>query len=115
MTLIAAVQLAGSFVGLSRATAQATSSIPIQHFIFIVQENHSFDNHFGTFPGANGIPSGVALADYPGGSLVERPFLGKPSSHDLNHSWVAAQLAYNNGARMGFLGRMESSHGTTKP
>ena len=114
VALIVAVQLAGSFVGLPRLTAQATSGIPIQHFIFIVQENHSFDNYFGTFPGANGIPNGVALADYPGGTLVE-PFLGKPSSHDLNHSWVAAQLAYNNGARMGFLGRMESSHGTTKP
>jgi phospholipase C len=28
---------------------------PIQHLIFIVQENHSFDNYFGTYPGANGI------------------------------------------------------------
>ena len=32
--------------------SQAVSNIPIQHFIFIVQENHSFDNYFGTFPGA---------------------------------------------------------------
>jgi phospholipase C len=28
---------------------------PIQHLIFIVQENHSFDNYFGTYPGAKGI------------------------------------------------------------
>ena len=28
---------------------------PIKHLIFIVQENHSFDNYFGTYPGANGI------------------------------------------------------------
>ena len=33
----------------------------IQHLIFIVQENHSFDNYFGTFPGANGIPPGTSL------------------------------------------------------
>src|ERR1700747_675924 len=103
VALIVAVQLAGSFVGLPRLTAQATSSIPIQHFIFIIQENHSFDNYFGTFPGANGLPHGIALADYPGGALVERPFLGGPISHDLEHSWVNAQLAYNNGAMDGFF------------
>ena len=33
----------------------------IQHIIFIVQENHSFDNYFGTYPGANGIPPNTAL------------------------------------------------------
>ena len=29
----------------------------IQHVIFIVQENRSFDHYFGTFPGADGIPA----------------------------------------------------------
>jgi phospholipase C len=28
----------------------------LQHVVFIVQENRSFDHYFGTFPGANGIP-----------------------------------------------------------
>jgi phospholipase C len=28
----------------------------IEHVIFIVQENRSFDHYFGTFPGADGIP-----------------------------------------------------------
>ena len=32
------------------------SEYPIQHLIFIIQENHTFDNYFGTYPGANGIP-----------------------------------------------------------
>src|SRR5512142_1822036 len=27
---------------------------PIEHVIIIVKENHTFDNYFGTFPGANG-------------------------------------------------------------
>jgi phospholipase C len=27
---------------------------PIQHVVIIVKENHTFDNYFGTFPGANG-------------------------------------------------------------
>jgi phospholipase C len=28
----------------------------IQHVVFIVQENRSFDHYFGTYPGADGIP-----------------------------------------------------------
>ena len=28
---------------------------PIQHVVIIVKENHTFDNYFGTFPGANGV------------------------------------------------------------
>ena len=49
------------------AFAQATPSpvapagTPIQHLIMLMQENHSFDNYFGTYPGANGIPDGVCM------------------------------------------------------
>jgi phospholipase C len=28
---------------------------PIEHVVVIVKENHTFDNYFGTFPGANGV------------------------------------------------------------
>src|ERR1700732_1715278 len=31
----------------------------IQHIIFIIKENRSFDTYFGTFPGADGATSGV--------------------------------------------------------
>jgi phospholipase C len=31
------------------------STTPIQHVVIIMMENHSFDNFFGRFPGANGI------------------------------------------------------------
>jgi phospholipase C len=34
----------------------AAARAAIHHVIFIVQENRSFDNYFGTFPGADGIP-----------------------------------------------------------
>src|SRR6266436_9926436 len=27
---------------------------PIEHVVFIIKENHGFDNYFGTFPGTNG-------------------------------------------------------------
>jgi phospholipase C len=39
----------------------ANSKTKIQHLIFIIQENHSFDNYFGTYPGANGFPPNVSI------------------------------------------------------
>lgn len=33
----------------------------IKHVIIIMQENHSFDTYFGTFPGADGIPAGTCV------------------------------------------------------
>ena len=35
----------------------ATGLDKIDHLIFIVQENRSFDHYFGTYPGADGIPT----------------------------------------------------------
>jgi phospholipase C len=51
----------------------------IDHLIFIVQENRSFDHYFGTFPGANGIPrrpdgSFKPCLPDPTGSRCRRPF-----------------------------------------
>jgi phospholipase C len=31
------------------------SQTKLKHIIFIIQENHSFDNYFGTYPGVNGL------------------------------------------------------------
>jgi phospholipase C len=33
--------------------------IAIQHIVFIIKENHTFDNYFGTFPGTDGATSGL--------------------------------------------------------
>jgi phospholipase C len=35
----------------------------IQHVVILMQENRSFDSYFGTYPGANGLPTGVCLPD----------------------------------------------------
>src|ERR1700724_4198637 len=87
------------------AAASGQASIPIEHFIFIVQENHSFDNYFGAYPGANGIPNGAALADYPGGPLLHHPFRDTKThiTKDLPHGYLACRVAWNSGAMDGFL------------
>ena len=38
----------------SSVDALSTRPTPIEHVIVIVKENHTFDNYFGTFPGAEG-------------------------------------------------------------
>ena len=47
-------------VALALAAAPAPAT-PIEHFVVLMQENHSFDNYFGTFPGADGIPPGTCM------------------------------------------------------
>jgi phospholipase C len=56
------ITIAGAICGgFAQPAVAASAGNPIQHVIIIFQENRSFDNYFGTFPGANGIPAGVCL------------------------------------------------------
>lgn len=45
----------------ARAT-EPNLQTPIGHIVIIMEENHSFDNYFGTFPGANGIANAPSWA-----------------------------------------------------
>jgi phospholipase C len=85
--------------------AESTSQIPINHIVYIIQENITFDHYFGTYPGADGIPPNLKLAFHPEETPQISPFhLNKTAiPRDLNHSWQAAQLAYDNGKMDGFL------------
>jgi phospholipase C len=73
------------------AFAQVPAAPPglnsIQHIVFIVKENRTFDNYFGTFPGANGATTGV-LSTGQVIPLGQQPDLSYP--WDINHGWGAA-------------------------
>src|SRR3954453_522500 len=72
----------------------------INHFVFVIQENRSFDSYFGTFPGANGIPrnadgsfsvgvkhgAGKCCAPYHDSGVYDRggPHNQWASEHDIN-------------------------------
>ena len=43
------------------AAGATTPTTPIRHIVVLMQENHSFDNYFGTYPGADGPPAGTCL------------------------------------------------------
>jgi phospholipase C len=69
---------------------QSTNSNPIKHIIIIMQENHTFDNYFGTYHGVNGIPKNVCMPLDPNhanhGCL--KPFLSTDvSPKDMSHAY----------------------------
>ena len=62
---------------------------PIEHFVVVMQQNHTFDNYFGTYPGANGLPKDVcvpvSLADPSQSCVAPFKITNEPIS-DLPHS-----------------------------
>jgi len=82
----------------NQVSAPPTGASVIQHFVFIIKENHSFDNYFGQFPGALGATKGK-LAD---GRLVKLQPMPDVSSHGLGHTTRNALTAMNNGKMDGF-------------
>ena len=63
---------------------------PIKHIVVIMQENRSFDNYFGTYPGANGIAKGTCVPLSPKNPTVGcvKPYLSTDViSGDLPHGY----------------------------
>jgi phospholipase C len=59
-TTLVSAQISPSLVGIAApgGAAKPTGMGVIQHVVYIIKENRSFDNYFGTFPGADGATSG---------------------------------------------------------
>jgi phospholipase C len=89
--------------------AEPEGIFKLEHLIFIVQENRSFDHYFGTFPGADGLPVGP---DGRPSVCIPDPVLGQPSCsyHDRQilhlggpHNWRSSATGVNGGAMNGFI------------
>ncbi len=84
----------------------------IRHVVVLVQENRSFDSYFGTFPGADGIPTqnGVPVACVPNPARggCRRPF---HDASDVNgggpHSAADARNDIDGGRMDGFVASAE--------
>src|SRR4051812_49084376 len=60
--LVVVVVVVAVLIAVVEPTARATAATsPIEHVVVVLQENRSFDNYFGTFPGADGLPAGTCL------------------------------------------------------
>jgi phospholipase C len=141
--LLVVVFFVGAFpsVSLGQRSASGTSpNTPIEHFVMLMQENHSFDNYFGTYPGADGIPKDACMPvtpDEPGarsrklppgltgalrtppkrgiyetrsGSLCVKPFELGDSSLDFSHNEPTFKRQYRGGRMDGFIDG-EARHG----
>src|SRR4029077_17964131 len=65
----------------------------IQHIVFIIKENRSFDQYFGTFPGADGATTGKTSA----GTTIPLGQTPDKMAHDIGHGWTDAHVAIDNG------------------
>jgi phospholipase C len=87
----------------SRSATQKFSKI--RHVVWIIQENRTFDNYFGTYPGADGLPPTTCLPVLPGSKQCVKPFHMRPDMPliDLEHNWETAHAAYDHGTMDGFV------------
>ncbi len=119
--LAVAVALAGAAAGAGalapgRAAVGATVShapaTPIHHFITEMQENHTFDNYFGTYPGADGTPPGTCVPVHPHVSPTPcvRPFHITGALSDPNHESNAAVATYDGGKMDGVVSAENNRH-----
>jgi phospholipase C len=106
--LLGAALLLGGLVPPAAVSAQSEPppNTPIQHFIVLMQENHTYDNYFGTYPGADGIPPGTKMPVDPNnpalGYVEPFPIRNYPIV-DLSHSADTFDLQYNQGRMDGFV------------
>ena len=66
----------------------------IKHVVFLVKENRTFDNYFGTFPGADGATSGKISS----GKTIHLGHAPDVLPRDISHSFQSAVLAIDSGA-----------------
>jgi phospholipase C len=79
---------------------------PIRHLVMLMQENHSFDNYFGTYPNADGIPAGVCMPvrpDRPERGCVKPYRLTEGPLRDQSHDYKTALRQLNGGKMDGFV------------
>jgi phospholipase C len=109
-TAAAIVVLALGTVGVSGAWA-AEGIHKIQHVVVIMQENRSFDQYFGTYPGANGIPAGVCTPDPLNGGCIAPFHDGSVTNYGGPHEAANAAADIDGGRMDGFVGQAETGHG----
>jgi phospholipase C len=87
----------------------AAGIMNLEHLIFIVQENRSFDHYFGTFPGADGIPMRpdgtprVCNPDPVLGRCVRPYYSPKVVNRGGPHNKTASDISVNGGRMDGFI------------
>ena len=85
--------------------AGAPASAPIQKIVVVLQENHTFDNYFGTYPGADGtLGKPICLPNSAGATACTKPYRNpSPVPVSLSHTWQSAHASYDGGKMDAFV------------
>jgi phospholipase C len=79
---------------------------PIQHAVFLMEENHTFDNLFGTYAAGDGIPADACMPVNPGkqaAGCVKPQFIGDQAVQDLSHTRGTFAAQFDKGKMDGFV------------
>ncbi len=76
-----------------RPPADATGLVRIEHIVFLIKENRSFDTYFGTFPGADGATTGKTSS----GQVVKLSRTPDWTGYDIGHGFKDAVKAMDDG------------------
>ncbi len=83
------------------------TATPNKHQVVVMQENHSFDNYFGTYPGAEGLDMNTQMPVDPNnpaaGWIGPWHLTGSYTITDLSHSTATFYQQYNQGDMNGFV------------
>ncbi len=102
------------FLGVRSSGAALTGIHKIRHVVVIMQENRSFDDYFGTFPGADGIPMAdgqptVCVPDPQQGGC-QKPYVDHNDDNGGGPHGAAAATEDIDGGKMdGFVATAESA------
>jgi phospholipase C len=83
---------------MARLPDLAQAPIPIQHVIVVVKENHTFDNYFGSFPGAEG----TTMCHLKDGTSFACPHAPDRTPRDLDHDHGPALTDWDQGKMDGW-------------
>jgi len=88
-----------------RVRRLAPGTPKVQNIVIVLQENHAFDNYFGTYPGAEGTAGKkICLPIARGSSNCVAPFhVSSLTPADMNHGWSAAHEDYDGGKMDAFV------------
>jgi phospholipase C len=85
--------------------APVATSATISKIVVVFQENHTFDNYFGSYAGADGTAGkSFRLPVTPGAAPTVGPSHSPTlTPADLTHSWASAHTDYDDGLMDGFV------------
>ena len=105
--VVAAAVVALLFASVADAARrEPRARTPVDRVVFLMQENHSFDNYFGTYPGADGVPKGTCMPWNPANpklGCVQPFWIEGRQVVDLDHRVQTHEAQYRGGHMDGFV------------